>query len=179
MQTRPETVGRNHAQRAGKFVKGYTRLTAGLFAAVGLVLLYTALDRDLLLRQPDAVFGVSNRTLAGLAGLLHFALGCYLFAGRDGLRRGLLTLWAGTNHLVYCLGMVLLHVATPLPVVQLAAWNLGLRPRTLDLGWKLFIAYLVIGSLLLLLREWRHLKQASNEAFLKRWLKEHEHGRAT
>jgi len=159
-------------------VKGYTRLTAGLFAAAGLVLLYTALDRDILLRQPDALFGVSNRTLVVLAGLLHLALGGYLFAGRDWLNRGLMALWAGVNHLGYCVGMAFLHVAAPLPVVQLVAWNLGLRPKTLDLGWKIFIAYLLIGSLLHLQLEWQRLKRVRNEAVLKRWLQEREHSSA-
>lgn len=178
MQTKTEKRGGVSSGWVGQLLRGYVYATAAFLAGAGLLLVFTACDAARLpqFRERDALFGLTTRTLLAVAGLLYLALSAYLFVGRDWMMRGLVILWAGLNHVVYYLGMVWLHAAAPFPAVVLVGWRIGVRPEVVDRRWKWFIASLVVGSTLLLLVEWRRLKQVEAAALLKRWRELREHG---
>lgn len=173
-----ESGGEAKAKPVLRFLKGYIQATAALFAMIGLVMLLIALDDVPPLRQRDALFGLTTRTVLVLAGVLHLTLSGYLFAARDLMNQGMVALWAGLNHLAYALGMAWVKAAAPLPAVVLVGWKLGIRPQVVGICWNLFIAYLALGSLLILRLEWRRLKQLEAAAFLKRWHAMREQGNA-
>jgi DNA-directed RNA polymerase subunit RPC12/RpoP len=150
-------------------LKRYIQATSAMFALVGLLMPLIALDEIPPLRQQDALFGLTTRTVLALVGVLHLVLSGYLFVGRDLMTQGIVVFWAGLNHMVYALGMVWLRAAAPFPAVVAVAWKLGLSSRVADVCWKLFTAYLLLGSLLILMLEWRRLKRLRIEMFWKRW----------
>ena len=128
--------------------------------------------------QRDALFDLSNRTVLTVFGLLHLGLGGWLLTMRGSMSQGLMMLWLGVNCMVYRVGMAWMKAATPLPVVQLVAWKLGANAKAVDICWRLFIAYLVVGSLAHVLLERRRLKGLESEAFLRHWKETREHGTA-
>jgi len=149
---------------------------AALFALAGLVMLYGARDYIPPLAQPDPVFGLSTRTVLLLAGLLHLAVSGCLFAMRDPMTQGLVASWAGLNSIVYLAGVAWLKPAGSLPVVVVVAWELGVREKTVAIGWGLFIVYLVTVGLWLVVLEWRRLKQIKLDLFLRHWREGCERG---
>jgi hypothetical protein len=155
--------------------KGNVHLAAAALAVAGLLLLYACSGGHSLLREQDALLGLSNRTVLMLLALLHLGVCGWLLAARDATGQGLVMLWLGVNCLVYRLGMAWLKAATPLPVVKLLAWKLGASAHALDIGWRLFIAYLVVGSVAHLLLERRRLRQMQSDAFLRHWKEVREH----
>ena len=164
-------------QRLAWLLRGNVHLAAAGLAVVGLMLLCASSGRDPLFRQADALLGLSNRTLLRLLGLLHLGLAGWLLATRDLLSQGLMMLWLGVNCIVYQVGMAWVKAAVPLPVVKLVARKLGANPNAVDVCWRLFIAYLVLGSLAHVLLEWRRLKRVQSDAFMKHWKELREHGR--
>ncbi|MBI3851683.1 MAG: hypothetical protein HY298_15605 [Verrucomicrobia bacterium] len=168
MTVKPDKRGESKAKSVFRFLKRYVQATATMFAVIGLLMLLVGLDDIPPLRQQDALFGLTTRTVLVLAGVLHLAVSGYLFVGRDLMNQGIVTSWAGLNHLVYLLGMVWLKAAAPFPAVVALAWKLGVA-KVAGILWILFIVYLVLGSLLILILEWRQWKQSEAEAFFKRW----------
>lgn len=154
--------------------KGYVYSTAGVLVAVSLVMLLAAFEDWALLRRRDALFGVTIRTVLIVAGLLHLAISGWVLATRDVVNQALLLLWAGVNHVFYYAGLAWLKAATPLPILRVLGMKVGIHARTLDFCWKLWMAYLVVGSLLVLVFEWRRRKRLATEAFFLHWRKTRE-----
>jgi DNA-directed RNA polymerase subunit RPC12/RpoP len=156
--------------------KGYVYSTAVLLGSIGVMLIlitWHCKRREMqpLLNAPDPLFGFANRTVLLLAGALHLALSGCLFAMRDLVNRMVAALWVGLNYFFYRAAMVwVMEITTPLPMENFVGWRRGVKPETVDLYWKLFIAYLVIGSSVLMLLELWRLKQLKNEAWVKHWL---------
>jgi len=150
-------------------LKGYIRLAAVALGGIGLLMLYGSLGEERLLAQREALFGLTNRTFLVLAGLGHLGMSGCLFAVADPMSQGILTLWAGFCGVGYRLGMAWVGANTPLAAARLVGWKIGLSPRVVDTCWKLFIAYLLMGSLLHLMLAWRRLKRLEAEAALAQW----------
>jgi hypothetical protein len=144
-------------------------LAAALFALIGVAMLYTATGGEKLLSQPDALFRFTSGTMLVLCGLLHIGFSVSLFLTRDLMCQGFQTLWMGLNYIVYHAGMSLLNVVPPYRMIQLLAWKFGLLARVSNGCWNLFSAYLLMGSILFLMLEWRRLEQVQSEAYLKHW----------
>jgi hypothetical protein len=144
-------------------------IAAGVFTVIGLLMIFSACGNDPLLVRPDFLFGVTTRALLLLTGLLHLTLGGLMFAVQDSTNRGLLGLWAGSTHLVYGVGMIWLKAAVPSPAIETIGWRIGIRPVALERCWTFFLGYLLIASLLLVLAEWRRLRQLKIASFEKRW----------
>ena len=161
-----------------RLLRGHVHLTATALAVMGLAMLWACTSRHWLLGERDALFDLSNRTVLAVLGLLHLGLSGWLLATRGSMSEGFMMLWLGVNCIVYRVGMAWMKAASPLPVVQLVAWKLGANPKAVDICWRLFIAYLVVGSLARLLLERRRLKGLESEAFLRHWKETREHGTA-
>lgn len=159
--------------------KGYIYSTAVLLVAIGATLFlvtWTCKFRGIqpFLNAPAPLFGFSNRSVLLLAGILHLILGGCLFVPRDLNLRGLLTLWAGLNCFLYRMAMVwMAGMKAPYPLEEFVGWRLGINKQTVDICWKFFIAYLIVGSSVLMLLKillgWRQLKQLKEEAWFKHW----------
>jgi DNA-directed RNA polymerase subunit RPC12/RpoP len=155
--------------------RDYVYASATMFAIMGLVTLFSASGDVSLLRQEDALFGVTTRVLLLLTGILHLAISTYLFAGRDLMNRGIAVLWAGTCHIYYLVGMVVMKIQSPFPAVMLVAWKVGVSAKVIGILWILLIAFFLLGGVMLLALEWRRLKQVEQEMYLQRWSKMREH----
>jgi hypothetical protein len=135
-----------------------------------LILLITLVDIPPL-RQRDALFGLTTRTVLVLAGVLHLAVSGYLLAGRDLMNQGIVVLSASWYHVLYGVGMAwVMKVAAPFPAVVAVAWKVGVSAKVADICWKLFIAYQVLGGVLVVALEWGRLKRLRMEIFLKYWV---------
>src|SRR5678816_3949183 len=124
-----------------------TQAVAAIFAIAGLLLLIISFDDIQILRQKDALFGITTRMLLIFAGLLHLFVSGYLFASRYPLKQGTMLLWFGWNYLLYLVAMVwVIKAETPFPVMTLLAWKIGVTVHTLTFLWKLFIPYLILAG---------------------------------
>ena len=170
------SVGSRKEETVVWLLRANVHLAAAALAAVGLMLLFSSAGRHSLFRQPDALLGLSNRTLLALLGLLHLGISVWLIATKDVMTQGLVLLWWGVNCSVYFVGMSWLKTVSPLPVVKLVAWKLGASPRTLGFCWGVLVFYLVLGSLAHLLLERRRRKREESEAFIRRWRQSREQG---
>jgi hypothetical protein len=183
MPAKIENNDRTKTEWVSRLFNGYVYSTAALLGAIGAMLFlvtWTCKVRGIQpwLNGPDPLFGFANRTVLLLAGALHLALGGCLFAMRDLVNRGLLALWVGLNCFLYRVAMVwVMEMTAPFPMENFVGWRMGVKSGMVDLCWKLFIAYLVIGSsALMLLRLWQ-LKQSKDEAWVKRWLETRDQDR--
>ena len=160
---------RRDADAGIRQVNRLVRSSAVVFALAGLVMLYGARDYIPPLAQPDPVLGLSTRALLCMAGLVHLAISACLCATRDPMKLGLVACWAGLNYIVYLAGTAWLGAAGPIPAVVVLAWELGVSAKVVYTVWGVFIAYLVLGGLLLVALERRRQLRLQAEAFLKGW----------
>lgn len=150
------------------------RGTALFLAMIGLSMMLGAGEPLRVLREPDVLFGLSNRSTLVLAGVVHLVIGVCVLATRNPNTQGVVLLWLGLNHLVYRLGLGWMGIREP-PVVRAVSLKLGMRAETLDMTWKWFIGYLILGSALVLLLEWRRQKQREAEAFMEEYRRRRRH----
>ena len=145
------------------------RAAAVVFAGAGLVMLYGARDYIPPLAQPDPVLGLTTRALLCIAGLVHLAISGCLCATRDPVTLGLFACWAALNYIVYLAGAAWLKAEGTIPAVVVLGWELGVSAKVIYTVWGVFIAYLVLGGLLLVVLERRRQLRLQAEAFLKGW----------
>ena len=160
-------------------LKGYIYLTAALLVAIGATLFLVTWTCEVrviqsFLNAPAPFWGFSNRAILLLAGPLQLLFAGCLFVTRNLMTQMGTVLWMGLNYLIYRVAMVwTTYMTFPLPREEFVGWRLGVRKETVDFCWKLFIAYLVIGSSMLMLLKmflyWRLEKQLKNEAWVKHW----------
>lgn len=139
------------------------RVTAWVSLAIGLTFLFTAFDREPLLRENDAVIGLSSQMLLLFGTILSFCLAWFLFTGRDLTTQGLAILWISLNFLVYRIGLIWINAASPCPLVILTGWKLGIKPTVLDTCWKALMAYFAFEGVAIFIHarvERRRLKTA-------------------
>lgn len=171
MAARKEEPGARGGELVVWVLKGYIRVAAVAFAATGLLMIYGSFGEERLLAQREALFGLTNRMFLLLAGMFQLGVSGCLLAVKDTLSQGVLTLWAGVCGLAYRLGVAALGASTPLAAARLVGWKTGGSPPAVDACWKLFIAYLLMGSILHLMLAWRRLKRLEAEAALAQWRK--------
>jgi predicted RNA-binding Zn-ribbon protein involved in translation (DUF1610 family) len=163
------------AERVRRGFKAFIRVAASVFVLSGLAMLLATSGSDHLLIETDPLFGLTNRTCLLIGGLFHSALGGLLLARVDLMQRGAFTLWAGWCHAVYFAGMMWMKKVAPFPLVRLVGWKIGANdPWSVNFFWKLFILYLVLGSLVYLVLERRRRRRLDVELFLNKWKSERE-----
>jgi hypothetical protein len=143
--------------------------TAVVLVVQGVVFCFTAGVRLRLLEEPDSVLGVSNRVVLLVVGLLYLIIGVCLFAVRTPMTGAIWLLWLGLSCLLYRVGLVWMGVVGSPPILEAVGLKCGIRPTSLDTFWKGFMAYLVIGSALVLFSEWRRTKRERAEALMQRY----------
>jgi hypothetical protein len=155
--------------------KGYIYATAGFLGPVGFILLIVTWTCKVpaiqpWLSAPDPLFGMSNRMMLLLAGVLHlFFAGCLLLK-RDIFSQWLLALLVGWSYFLLRITLVWsIDTKAPYPIEAFIGWRIGVKPETIDLWWKVFTVFLlVLSSIFVLLEFWR-LKQVKNVAWLRHW----------
>ena len=183
MTAKMESCKRTKMEWVLPLFKGYIYSTAVMLGSIGVILVLITWhckrhEIQPWLNAPDPLLGFSNRTVLLLAGTLHLAFSGWLFATRDSINRVIIALWVALNYFLYRVAMFwIVGMKAPFAMEEFSGWRLGgVRPETVDLCWKLFIAYLVVGSSVFVLLKLWQLKQLKNEAWVRQWLKMREQG---
>ena len=189
--TPPATVPQPRPRaRAGAATGGAGRLGRWFFGGaaagwlgLGAALVFAALDdtqleHERLLRQPDAVFGLSTRNTLLLAGSYHLLVGGFLLYLREPVAKSLCLLWGCSVSVIYRLGLGWLAVGPPkagtvYPILSLTADQAGIHPGTFGTGWRWGLVGLVLGALLQLGLARRRRKQQEAAAFLAQYRQTH------
>jgi hypothetical protein len=135
-----------------------------------------ALEDWVLSRRLDPVLGTSTRNVLWAAAVINLGISAGVFGIRDRITQASLLLWLGWIQVAYRLGLTLLNASMPLVILRVLGMKVGIHARTLDFCWKLWMAYLVIGSLVVLVLAWRRRKRLATEAFFLDWRKTREKG---
>jgi hypothetical protein len=131
-------------------------LTAGVaLAATGLAKAFSAIGPARALDAADPLIGIPFRQLLLLVGLAELLIAFFcLFTERRQLSP-LAVGWISTNFLVYRLGLWFIGWHRPCGCMGSLSDMLHLSPRAADNIMKGVLAYLLIGSYLLLVLQWR------------------------
>jgi len=141
-------------------MKWFLKLSGGALALTGLAKALSAIGPARALDTADPLIGMPFRQLLLLVGLaeLFIAFFC-LFT--DKRRLSLLAVaWISTNFLVYRLGLWFIGWHRPCGCMGSLSDMLHLSPRAADNIMKGVLAYLLIGSYLLLVLQWRAARRA-------------------
>lgn len=166
-QTKHSSIGKPELPLSA----AYVYCTSALLAVFGLALLFALSEPLRVLQAPDALLGASSRLLLVLVGALHLVVSGCVFATRSVITQAILLLWLGLNCMIYRVGLIWMGVAGPPPLIEALGLKYGFRSEALDAFWKGFIAYLIIGSALVLFSEWRRAKRERAEEFMKNYQK--------
>ena len=124
-------------------------------ALTGLGKALSAIGPARALDAPDPLFGIPFRQLLLLVGLAELLIAFFcLFTDRRRLSL-LAVAWISTNFLVYRLGLWFIGWHRPCGCMGSLSAMLHLSPRAADNIMKAVLAYLLVGSYLLLFLRWR------------------------
>jgi hypothetical protein len=132
-----------------------------ILALTAMVKLVAATGEARILAQPDPLIAFfSNRQMMLSAAFLEaFVVGLILWE-RDRLRHVALVAWIGTVFLAYRLGLWGIGHEGASPCLGNVTRSMGLSPTMEDLGVKVLLGYLVVGSYSLVAWEvvgrWKH-----------------------
>jgi hypothetical protein len=160
----------SNSESISAFADAYIYSTIALLAVLACALLHTGWgESDRLLRQPNALFGLTTQTLLMIGAGWYLMMVICLSVCKSLFTRALLILWMALIHFIYGLGMYWLRAEVPFPATKLLARQFRIKSVTVDHGWKALVAYLFIGSLACLWIERKRYKQAQFDAFVRNW----------
>ncbi len=145
----------------------YSHATGWAFLACAAAVLTAGLDQNPFLASQDAVLGFSTRTVLLSTGVLLLGLAAYLLFGKDLVIQGLLIVWIAFVFFAYLLGMLWMKAPTPLPVIILTGWKLGLPAHGIDLFLRVMLLYLAIGGAMIVVIDWLDRRRAKAAAWKK------------
>lgn len=142
------------AQRA--FTALFVKSAAAIFATTGVAKIIAAFSHaPLVAFMPDPVFGVEERYVFMGVGLLEFVV-CAVCVGRSSsLLSVKLIAWMATNFLMYHVTLFLMGWQQPCACLGYLTSAFHIAPRVGDFLVRMLVAYLLIGSYLVLLISWR------------------------
>lgn len=117
----------------------------------------------------DPLLEIKNPTFLLVFGIAHLVFAGVFVLPRASLFRGILGGWLGANHLVYYLGLLWMKAAAPYPFVRAVAMELGTPPKTVEIGWKILIAFLLTSSIAFVLIERQRIKAIKDAAYDAQW----------
>ncbi len=141
-----------HPERGGKPLAGWFILTAGgVLVITGAAKIWTGLGDSKFLAVVDPIIGITFGPLMLAVGLAEItvALACF-FGKRQPLALGLIA-WLATNFLIYRLGLWWMDWKRPCGCLGNLTDALHLSPQAADNVMKVILAYLLVGSLGLLI----------------------------
>jgi hypothetical protein len=144
------------------------KLVRRFIAGAVLILVMTALAKALaasgearVLARPDPLLGMlSNRQIMLIAVVLELLVIGLIMREMDRLRQVALIAWIGTVFLAYRLGLWWIGHEGACPCLGNVTYSIGLSPAMEDLGVKVLLGYLLLGSYsivaLELVGRWKH-----------------------
>jgi hypothetical protein len=144
-----------HHERGGKTLAEWFILTAGgVLAVTGAAKIWTGLGDSKFLAVVDPIIGVKFGPLMLAVGMAEIAVALVCFLSkRQGLALGLVA-WLATNFLVYRVGLGWMDWHRPCNCLGNLTDALHISPQAADNVMKVILAYLLVGSLGLLIWRW-------------------------
>jgi hypothetical protein len=118
-----------------------------ILAVTAVIKLTAATGEGRILAQPDPLVAFfSNRQIMVLAALLEALVVSLILRERDRLRQAALVAWIGTGFLMYRAGLWWVGYEGACSCLGNVTRTIGLSPAMEDLGVKVLLGYLVLGS---------------------------------
>lgn len=133
-----------------KYLKTYIITVACIFVATALAKLASAGGSARVLNLPDPLLTFQTRHVLAGVGVLEVLLAGYLFLGGNQWMKLSLIAWMASNFLVYRLGLWWTDAPKPCGCLGTVTDALPVSPRFVDYGMKAILAYLLIGSVALI-----------------------------
>lgn len=128
----------------------YLKTSAVLLFATGLIKVISSFGSVLILSGRDDIFGIQNSHLLRMVGGVEIIAALVIFSRIDTYKRALCQLGIALCFLIYRIGLSWMGVARPCPCLGNATAWLGLSRHTGDVLAKWVLAYLLLGSALVL-----------------------------
>ncbi len=153
----------NHVRIAGTYVRlglTFPKLAGALLGVTGFAKAFSAIGPARALDTADPLIRIPFRQLLLLVGLMELLIAFFcLFT--DKRRFSLLAIaWLSTNFLVYRLGLWFVGWHRPCGCMGNLTDLLQISPRVADNIMKGVLAYLLVGSYVLLFAQWRAARRA-------------------
>ena len=113
-----------------------------------------------LLNKPDPLLALAYRYVFWIAGVLELTVSLICILDKDVILRLWLVGWLSTLFVLYRISMPLVGYEKPCPCLGSLTGAIHVSPRAADIGLKIVLAYLVIGSYGMLYWFWRHRSQS-------------------
>jgi hypothetical protein len=133
-----------------KYAKIFIISAEMIFLVTALAKLVSAGGSARVLNLADPLLSLSTRHVLAGVGVLEMLLAGYLFLGKNLWMKLSLTAWMATNFLVYRLGLWWTDAPKPCGCLGTVTDALPISPRFVDYGMKGVLAYLLIGSVALI-----------------------------
>lgn len=129
--------------------------SAAILGITSFAKLWSAFGEARILSRHDPLLLVTNRELLIITGVIEIlTVGALLFAKRERIKLMSLA-WLASYFALYRLAVWYLRLPDPCPCLGRITEMLPFRPSTIDLALKTIVAYLLIGSIFLLVLDWR------------------------
>jgi hypothetical protein len=135
--------------------RGVVLTSGAILAIAGIAKIWTAANGLKFMRAVDPIFGVEFGHLFLSVGLLELVVAGVCLLGKREKLATVLVAWLATNFLVYRLGLWWMDWKRPCGCLGNLTDALRISPQTADNISKVLLAYLLVGSYGLLLRQWR------------------------
>jgi hypothetical protein len=126
-----------------------------ILTLTALAKLYSLTGHAGILGLSDPLLGVSNRVLLWAAGVLELGVVVFLLLTEDDMRKCACICCLAFVFATYRLGIFWLHHPQPCPCLGTLTQKLRIRPETADLFLKWMLAYMLLGSVFFLAKEFR------------------------
>lgn len=123
-----------------------------VIAVTAVAKLYSAGGTAEILDHLDPIFLILNRVVLTIVGTIEFAVVGVLLLHRNPSVKLLTVAWLSANFVIYRFGLWFLQIKKPCSCLGTVTDLLPIDPAMIDLGMKVLVMYLFLGSILLLLR---------------------------
>jgi hypothetical protein len=155
--------GKNYGYGTGA-LSWFVASAAVVLAVTGIAKVWSALGNVKLLTVVDPIVGIPFKHLMLGVGVVELVIaGICLFSNRHALSV-MLVAWLSTNFLVYRVGLWWMGWKKPCGCLGNLTDALGITPQTADRISMVLLAYLLIGSGLVLLWQWRQRRAGCSAA---------------
>jgi hypothetical protein len=121
-----------------------------------------SLGYERILYLPDPIFLISSKHLLISAGVLEFVVAIFCLYSKHDYRSVGIIVWLATCFLAYRLCLLWVAYTRPCRCFGYLTDNLHISPKTADIGIRIVLAYLLIGSYASLFWLWRHREKSKN-----------------
>jgi len=139
-----------------RYIRAFVFSAAVIFALTATAKLASAMGDARILNVEDPMLSLKTRHVLAVVGALEALVAAYLFFGGNLWGKLALTVWMAMNFLIYRLGLWWTDGPRPCACLGTVTDALPVSPRFVDYSMKAILAYLLIGSVALLLANLRN-----------------------